>query len=51
VGSLATPHGSLATLIAGDLAGVSRPELRARRFGPLAIAGVVTATLVLWLIG
>ncbi len=50
VGSLATAHGSVATLIASDLAGASRPELHARRFAPLAVAGVITATLALWLI-
>ncbi len=51
VGSLATPHGSVATLIATDLAGVSGPGLPVRRFAPLAVAGVLTATLALWLIG
>jgi arsenical pump membrane protein len=50
VGSLATAHGSVATLIASDLAGAGRPELRLRRFGPLAIVGVLTATLALWLV-
>ncbi len=51
VGSLATPHGSVATLIASELAGARRPELRVQRFAPLAAAGVLTATLALWLIG
>lgn len=48
-GSLATPHGSVATLIASELAGAAGPALRVRRFAPLAAAGVITATLVLWL--
>jgi arsenical pump membrane protein len=48
VGSLATPQGSVATLIAADLAGPSAPRLRIRGFAPLAAAGVLTATLLLW---
>lgn len=47
VGSLATPQGSVATLIAGQLAGSTAPPLKIRRFAPLAAAGVLTATLVL----
>jgi Na+/H+ antiporter NhaD/arsenite permease-like protein len=48
VGSLATPQGSVATLIARQLAGPSAPPLKVRRFAPLAAAGVLTATLMLW---
>lgn len=48
VGSLATPQGSVATLIATQLAGSSAPPLKIRRFAPLAAAGVLAATLVLW---
>ena len=48
VGSLATPQGSVATLIASQLAGSTAPPLRVRRFAPLAAAGVLAATLVLW---
>jgi hypothetical protein len=45
VGALATPHGSVATLIASDLADApahGRTLLRA------AVLGTVTATVVLW---
>ena len=48
VGSLATPQGSVATLIASQLAGSAAPPLQVRRFAPLAAAGVLAATLVLW---
>ena len=48
VGSLATPQGSVATLIATELAGSSAPPVRVRRFAPLAVAGVLTATALLW---
>ena len=49
VGSLATPQGSVATLIAAQLAGDDAPPLRVRRFAPLATAALVAATLMLWL--
>ena len=48
VGALAAPQGSVATLIARDLAGPDAPRLPARRFAPLAGIGVVLATVVLW---
>ncbi len=48
VGSLATPQGSVATLIASQLAGSTAPPLKVRRFAPLAAIGVLAATLVLW---
>jgi arsenical pump membrane protein len=48
VGSLATPQGSVATLIASQLAGDDAPPVRARRFAPVAAAGVLAATLFLW---
>jgi Na+/H+ antiporter NhaD/arsenite permease-like protein len=48
VGALATAHGSVATLIARDLAGDQRPW--ARTWAPTAAAAVVLATLVLWLL-
>jgi Na+/H+ antiporter NhaD/arsenite permease-like protein len=46
VGALATPQGSVATLIAGDLAG-ERPHTRILL--PTALAAALLATLVLWL--
>lgn len=48
VGALATPQGSVATLIATDLAGPNAPPLSARRLAPLAGAAVLVATLLLW---
>jgi arsenical pump membrane protein len=48
VGSVATPHGSVATLIASQLAGDDAPPLRARLFAMLAAAGVLAATALLW---
>jgi Na+/H+ antiporter NhaD/arsenite permease-like protein len=48
VGSVATPHGSVATLIAAQLAGADAPPQRARLFAMLAAAGVVAATALLW---
>lgn len=47
VGSLATPHGSLATLIATDLAGERAPRARPLRTAALAAAGVLLAALLL----
>lgn len=49
VGSLATPQGSVATLLAADLAGSDAPPLNPRRLIPIAVAGVVVATLTLYL--
>jgi hypothetical protein len=48
VGALATAHGSVATLIARDLAGDSRPW--ARTWAAPTVAAVGLATLVLWLL-
>ena len=48
VGSAATPHGSVATLIAAQIAGDEAPPLRARCLGTLAAAGVLAATALLW---
>lgn len=48
VGSLAAPQGSVATLIAVDLAGSHAPALRARGLAPLAGAAVLVASVVLW---
>ncbi|MEA2127578.1 MAG: hypothetical protein QOJ85_469, partial [Solirubrobacteraceae bacterium] len=45
---LATPQGSIATLIAAELAGSNAPPLTARRLSPLALAGVLTAVVLLW---
>jgi arsenical pump membrane protein len=47
VGALAAPQGSVATLIAADLAGSDAPAMTARRLAPLAIAATVAATLLL----
>jgi Na+/H+ antiporter NhaD/arsenite permease-like protein len=48
VGALAAPQGSVATLIAADLAGPNAPPLQLRRLAPLAGAAVLVATLVFW---
>jgi arsenical pump membrane protein len=48
VGSAATPHGSVATLIASQLAGDDAPPPHARRLATLAAAGVLAATALLW---
>jgi Na+/H+ antiporter NhaD/arsenite permease-like protein len=48
IGSLATPQGSVATLIASQLAGPALPPLRLRRFAPVAAVGVLAAVLLLW---
>jgi arsenical pump membrane protein len=47
VGSLATPQGSVATMLAAELAGPDAPRLEVRRLLPLGAAGVLAATLVL----
>jgi len=51
VGALATPQGSVATLIAADLAGPAAAALTVRRLAPLAIAGVLAAAVVLAALG
>jgi arsenical pump membrane protein len=48
VGALATPQGSVATLLAGQLTGTAAPAVNTRVFAPLAAAAVLAATLVLW---
>ncbi len=48
VGALATSQGSVATMIAADLAGRDAPPHALRRFAPLACGAVLLATLVLW---
>ena len=48
VGSLATPQGSVATLLASDLAGDDAPELPVRLLAPLATVAVLAATLAVW---
>jgi arsenical pump membrane protein len=48
VGALATPHGSLATVLATDLAGDRAPRLPLARSVPLAAGGVLLATALLW---
>jgi hypothetical protein len=47
VGALATPQGSVATLLAAELAGPDAPPLEARRLAPLALAGLLAATVAL----
>lgn len=46
IGPLATPQGSVATLIAADLAGDAAPALPLRRFLPIAAAALLCATLL-----
>ena len=48
IGSLATPQGSVATLIATDLAGPAAPPLPVRRFALIAAAALIAATLLVW---
>jgi hypothetical protein len=47
VGALAAPQGSVATIIAADLAGPTAPPLTVRRLAPLATAALLAATLLL----
>jgi arsenical pump membrane protein len=47
VGSMATPHGSVATIIAAQIAGDEAPPLETRRLATLAAAGVLAATALL----
>ena len=48
IGPLATPQGSVATLIATDLAGDAAPALPLRRFAPIAAAALTGAALLSW---
>lgn len=48
VGSLATQHGSVATLIASDVAGPAAGPFPTARFIAVAAAAVLTATSLLW---
>jgi hypothetical protein len=48
VGALATPQGSVATLLASQLTGPAAPTVEVCRLAPLAAAAVIAATLVLW---
>jgi arsenical pump membrane protein len=48
IGPLATPHGSVATLIASDLAAPRAPAIPTRLFAPLAAASLLLATLLTW---
>jgi Na+/H+ antiporter NhaD/arsenite permease-like protein len=48
IGPLATPHGSVATLIASDLAAPRAPAIPIRLFAPVAAVALGVATLVLW---
>ena len=47
VGALAAPQGSVATIIAADLAAPITTPLTIRRLAPLAIAALLAATLLL----
>jgi arsenical pump membrane protein len=47
IGAIATPQGSVATLIATDLAGPAAPTVPVQRTVALAAAGVLTAVLLL----
>ncbi len=47
IGPLATPHGSVATLIATDLAGDAAPPLPLLQLGLISAAALITATLLL----
>src|SRR3954454_20629987 len=49
VGALATPQGSVATLIAAELAGPSAPKLGVRRLAPLAVAALLVAAMAVWI--
>jgi hypothetical protein len=50
VGALATPQGSVATLLASQLAGPTAPPVDVRRFAPLAAGAVLAANVALWAI-
>ena len=52
IGSLATPHGSVATLMAFDRAGSARDRARAgyvRVWLPVGLAATAAATFTIWL--
>ena len=48
LGALATPQGSVASLLARDLAGSRAPPLSTRRLAPLALAALLTAAVLVW---
>jgi len=48
IGPLATPHGSVATLIATDLAGHAAPTIPKLRFTVITGIALVVATLLVW---
>jgi arsenical pump membrane protein len=48
IGPLATPHGSVATLIATDLAGEAAPVIPKLRFAVITSLALITATLLVW---
>lgn len=48
LGSLATPQGSVATLIATDLAGEAAPSFPLIRFVAISVGSLLVATLLLW---
>jgi arsenical pump membrane protein len=48
IGPLATPHGSVATLIATDLAGEAAPQIPRLRFGVITGVALISATLLVW---
>ena len=47
IGALALPQGSVATLLAVDLAGPDAASLTMRRLAPVALTGLAAATLTL----
>jgi hypothetical protein len=47
VGALAAPQGSVATLIAADLAGPGAPRFSVRRLAPVAFAALLVAIVLL----
>ena len=47
VGALAAPQGSIATLIAADLAGPESPRFSVRSLAPVALAALLVATVAL----
>lgn len=49
VGALATTQGSVATLLARGVAGPAAPDLPVRKLAPVAGAGVLVATFLLWI--
>jgi Na+/H+ antiporter NhaD/arsenite permease-like protein len=49
IGPIATPQGSVATLIASELAGEKAPPVRSVRLAALAGGGLLVASGLLWL--